>query len=434
MAQFNKNTHSFLEQAKTLFETVMVADQYGNPVSSGNPSGMAIDAFGRARVSTPVTLFDSFNRYQINGGFSTANSANGSTSYLANNSTVLMTVDNTSGTYTKRETTKVFAYQPGKSLQIMSTFVMNAPKVGLTQRVGYFNDSNGVFLNQSGANTVSFIVRSSTNGTLSENSALQANWNLDPLDGTGPSKKVLDLSKTQIVFYDIEWLGVGSVRAGFVIDGQLIHCHSFHHANILSDVYMTTACLPIRYEIFNTAATSGESTLKQICSTVISEGGYDLRGRPRSVGHPVQTLYTLATAGTVYPLVTIRLKATRLDAIVIPKEISILGDGNATRYQWRLIMGGSVSGGSGTWVSVSDSDSVEYKLDATTLTGGTVLSSGYLGISNQSSSGLKLSTDLFKFQLERDGLTSTPTLFTLAIVGATNGDKVVGSIDWQEIT
>ena len=434
MAQFNKNTHSYLDQAKTLYEVVMLADQYGNMVGPANPTGMAVDAFGRARTSQPVTLFDSFNRYQINGGFSTANSATASATYAANSSTVLLNVDTTSGAYAKRETTRVFAYQPGKSLQVMSTFVMNAPKVGLTQRVGYFNDSNGVFLNQSGANTVSFILRSNTSGTPSENPALQANWNMDPLDGTGPSKKILDLTKSQILFFDIEWLGVGSVRAGFVIDGQLIHCHSFHHANLLADVYMTTACLPVRYEIFNTATTDSASTLKQSCSTVVSEGGYDLRGRPRTIGHPVQTLYTLTTAGTAYPLVTLRLKADRLDAIVVPKEISILGDGNATRYQWRLVQGGSVSGGSGTWVSAGATDSVEYKLDATTLTGGTVVASGYVGITNQSSSGITLSTDLFKFQLERDGLTSTPTLFTLALVGATAGDKAVASIDWQEIT
>ena len=79
MAQFNKNTHQYLGDSKTLFEVVMLADQYGNNIGPANPSGMAVDAFGRARSSLPYTLYDSFHRYQDNGKTSTSNSASGAT-------------------------------------------------------------------------------------------------------------------------------------------------------------------------------------------------------------------------------------------------------------------------------------------------------------------------------------------------------------------
>lgn len=429
MAQYSKKNHDYLNHARSLFEVVMIADQFGNPVPGNNPSGSAVDAFGRMRISNPVTLFDSFNRYQVNSGFDSLASAGASVSYNEFNSTVSLNVDSALGSFVKRETTKVFAYQPGKSLQILTTFCFNAQKTGLRQRVGYFNDENGVFLEQSGAD-IAFTVRSNITGTPSDsNKALQSNWNIDPLNGTGPSGLTLDLSKAQIFWSDIEWLGVGSVRCGFVINGQLVHCHTFHHANVLDGTYMTTACLPVRYEIENIAATGSSSTLKQICCSVISEGGYELRGRTKSAGNT--TLHDLTTAGTFYNLISIRLKADRLDAIVVPKNISVFGKGNNTRIHWKLLSGATISGG--TWTSAGSDSAVEYNSTGT-LSGGTGLVEGYIGIDNQSAQTAGLDSDMFKFQLERNGLTDTPIILTLAATGGTNGDDALGAIIWEEIT
>ena len=58
----------------------------------------------------------------------------------------------------------------------------------------------------------------------------QSDWNTDKLDGTGPSGIILDESKAQILWWDFEWLGVGTVRCGFVIDGLFRTCHVFNHA------------------------------------------------------------------------------------------------------------------------------------------------------------------------------------------------------------
>lgn len=429
MAQFNKNTNKYLNHAKSLFEVVMVADQYGNAVSGNNPTGTAVDAFGRMRISNPVTLFDSANRYQINSDFVTDKSVSGaSVSYNQFDSTVSLNVDSTAGSYVRRETTKVFSYQPGKSLQVLATFCFNAPKTGLRQRVGYFNSDNGIFLEQNN-NEISFVVRSKTSGVvLDTNRASQSSWNIDKLDGNGPSLKTLDLTKAQIFWTDIEWLGVGSVRCGFVIDGKLIHCHTFNHANLTQSTYMTTACLPLRYEIENTASTASSSTLKQICCSVISEGGYELRGKPRVVNAP--GFVDLTTAGTFYNLISIRLKDTRLDSIVVPKNINVFGKGNNTYIHWKILSGTTITGG--TWETTSADSAVEYNT-AGTLSNGVALVDGYIGITNQSTQSSELDSELFKFQLERNGLTNTPVIFTLAATGGTNGDDALGSILWDEI-
>lgn len=433
MAQFRKDTHQYLQDNKTLFEVVMLADQYGNRVGPANPTGVAVDAFGRARMSTPLTLFDSSHRFKDNGLWSTANTANSTVTFSSNEGLINLTLTNgNANNEVVRETTKVMSYQPGKSLFILNTMVMGAPKENLRQRVGYFGANNGIFLERSG-NTISFVERSNVTGAVVDTPAVQSSWNYDKLDGTGPSQLTLDLTKAQIFWSDIEWLGVGSVRCGFVINGQLIHCHSFHHANYLDATYITTASLPLRYEIKNVGAVSGGSTLKQICSSVVTEGGYELRGDQKSIGTPVQTAKTLTTAGTYYPMVSLQLKSTNLDAIVILTALSILGiNSNPCSVGWRVIRGGTLA--SPSWTDVTDS-SVQYDLSATGITGGTVLASGYIGITNQASQTIDvLKEALFKFQLQRNGLTSTPEPITIAMSGSVNSISGLASMDWEEVS
>lgn len=434
MAQFRKDRHEYLPDGRTLFEVVMLADQYGNRIGAANPSGVAVDSFGRARGSQPFTLFDSFSRYEDNGKFSTANTATATYSFDANTATTSLTVDTTSGAKVQRETTRVFAYQPGKSLLVLNSFVMNTAQANLAQRVGYFNDLNGIFFEQIGT-TVRFGIRSNVSGSVEHDYVDQANWNKDTLLGavnTSPSQLTLDLTKAHIFWCDIEWLGVGSVRCGFVINGQFVHCHTFHHANLIASTYMTTACLPVRYEIENTGTTAASATLKQICTSVISEGGYELRGKGRSYGQEPNTQRSLATAGTYYPVISLRLKSDKLDGIVIPKDAN-MAPINSAVYKYKLVVGATITGAA--WTSVGTDSCVEYDANnASTMAGGTTLSSGLFNATNQAASSIKLDGDLFKFQLERNGLTSTPTVLTLAVTAGTNSSNVVGTIDWQEFT
>jgi len=434
MAQFRKDRHEYLPDNKTLFEVVMLADQYGNRIGPANPSGVAVDAFGRARQSNPITLFDSFHRYEDNGKFSTANTAGGTTTYSTNESVVNLIVNGTSGAKVQRETTRVFAYQPGKSLLILNTFVMNAPQANLTQRVGYYNDQNGVFIEQVGS-TIRFGIRSFVDGTIQHEYATQSQWNKDTLLGatpSSPSQRTLDLTKAQIFWTDIEWLGVGSVRCGFVIDGQFIHCHTFHHANETTTTYMTTACLPVRYEIENTGTEGSSATLKQICTSVISEGGYEVRGAPRSYGQEPTESRELTTAGTYYPVVSLRLKSTQLDGIAVLRDITIAAL-NQALYKYKIVTGATLTGASFT--SAGNDSCVEYDANnSTTMAGGTTLVSGMYNSTNQSAAGVNLDGDLFKFQLERNGLSNTATTLTLAMASRTSTSNVVATMDWQEFT
>jgi hypothetical protein len=393
------------------------------------------DSFGRLRVSEPFTLFDSSHRYDDNDLWSTATATGGTAVFNANQGLVDLNVTAASGSSVTRESIKVFPYQPGKSLLVLNTFVMSPAKTGLTQRVGYYETNNGFYLEQVD-NQIQFVRRSYVTGSIVNTPVLQSNWNGDKLDGTGPSGITLDLTKAQILWMDLEWLGVGSVRVGFIINGQFIVCHTFNHANLITSTYITTASLPLRYEIFNTAETSEASTLKQICSTVISEGGYELRGKQQSIGTPITAPRTFAVAGTYYPIVGIRLQPTRLDAIVIATAISLIGLGNGKNYQWRVVNGNvAISGGS--WLPAPGDSSVEYNLTGTSATGGRILASGYVNSSNQGSPSINILKEaLFSNQLERDGLTGTPYQLVIEIaIDVTGGlSGAYASIDWEEVS
>lgn len=394
-------------------------------------SGAAADAFGRLRVSNPLTLFDSSHRYADNGLWSTSTASSGAATFSANEGLVNLSVTTSSGSKVYRETTKCFTYQPGKSLLVLNTFVMGAAKTGLRQRAGYFGVANGIYLELDGS-TLSFVERSSVTGSVVETRVSQSNWNGDKLDGSGESGLTLDISKAQILWTDIEWLGLGTVRVGFVINGVFVICHSFHHANLITSTYITTASLPLRYEIENTAATASSSTLKQICSSVISEGGYELRGLQQAVSIPVNSPRTLGTAGTFYPVISLRLKSARLDAVVILTAISLLATSTGN-FNWQVRANGVTTGGA--WSNISAESSVEYNTTGASFTDGRTLASGFFSSTNQSGASVDILKEaLFKFQLERDSFTSTAYELTLLVASDGADDQVVASMDFEEIS
>lgn len=384
-----------------------------------------VDSFGRLRTSNPVTLFDSQNRYTLNTKFYSNTVGTSSVTYNANQSSALLNVDSTASDFVARESKYVFNYQPGKSLLIMSTFVFNAPKSNLVQRVGYFGSDNGYYIQLSGSD-LSVVERSNSTGVVTNNVVTQANWNGDKLDGTGASGIVINPSASQIFYADIEWLGVGSVRTGVVIDGKFINAHTFHHANTTPYTYITTACLPIRYEIFNSGITASSSTLKQICSTVLSEGGYEPREILYCINGPV-TGNTLASS-TVIPLCTFRLAPGRLDAIAVLKQINVACSSQNDLVMWQLVLNGTLTGT--TYAQTTESTNVQVDVSASAISGGRVIETGF---AQTGSTNTLLQSSFFEAQLGRNSFTQTSDTISLCVAGMTTNPKVFWSLAWAEL-
>ena len=413
--------------------TLMASINGAIPVSI---DGTNTDAFGRIRVSQPYTLFDSQSRYAADNQFDTSTSGTGSTTFNTNQSSVSLSVTGGGVGSVVRQTYRVFPYQPGKGLLVLATFQMDSSdSVNLSQRIGYFNTQNGVFFQKvDGVN--SFVLRTNITGTPSDARAVvQSAWNGDKLDGTGTSGLTLDLTHPQILWMDFEWLGVGSVRCGFIINGQYIVCHTFNTANVYgTTVYMTTAILPVRYEI-TTTTTAVAATLTQICSSVISEGGFE----QTSIDHVARrtTVFTnIDTAATFYPIVSIRLASGRTGSVVIPNRVQFLPL-TSQNYEVALLKNPTLTGA--TWAATVPTDSnVEYDVAATAISSvGTIVQTDY--IVSTGSSGVtqtSLSSE-YNWDLQLGAsLAGVSDIYTLAVRtvdGATKGSGV-GSLSFYDLT
>ena len=399
-------------------------------VIGGGDGSNAYDAFGRLRVSNPLTIFDSSNVMSKGTQYDESTTGSATVTYTANKSTVNLNCTEASGDKVIRQTKRVMSYQPGKSLLTFNTFVMNAQTENLEQRVGSFDADNGIFFEDTGTG-YQIVRRSYTSGSSVDDPITQANWNGDKLDGTGASGYTLDPTKASILFTDFEWLGMGSVRVGFVIDGKFITAHTFLNANNLSTVYMQTANLPIRYEIEVTSAlAAGTYTLQQVCSSVISEGGYAPRAVEQMIGTASLGGVNLTTAGTFYNLATIKIKSGRPYAVIVPQGALAAAVSNSD-FELQLRLNATPST---AFSYTSYSDNVEYDLTGTTtITGGTIISKTYLSGKGVSSASVNGDGFNFDYQLGQTIAGASDTL-TLCAKGAANNDNVLGTLKWYDLT
>jgi hypothetical protein len=397
-------------------------------VIGGGDGSTAYDAFGRLRVSNPLTIFDSKNVMSKNNLFDEDLTGSGTVTYTANKSTVNLNVTTASGDKVIRQSKRVMSYQPGKSLLILNTFVMNTPEADLKQKVGTFDANNGIFFYADGT-TLKIVRRTYVTGSPVDTEISQSSWNGDKLDGTGASGYNLNVDKATILFTDYEWLGMGAVRVGFVIDGKFITAHTFLNANDLTTVYMQTANLPIRYEIETTGTISGAAVLQQVCSTAMIEGGYAPSGIQQMIGTASLGGVNLTTAGTFYNLATIKLKSSRPYAVIVSQGFDASAVSNSD-FEVQLILNATPST---AFSYTSYSDNVEYDLTGTkTITGGTIIGKAYL--SGKASNSIKFGDGFnFDYQLGQTIAGVSDTL-TLAAKGASNGDDVLGNLKWVDLT
>jgi hypothetical protein len=399
------------------FETAIQADHRGQLLQQGPDSG-ALDAFGRQRFSQPFTLFDSMLRYSKRTDlWDEAVVGGGTTNYLTNESSLELKTTVASGDTVLRRSRRHLPYQPGKSLIIMASFVGNAPIAGLVQEVGYFDDDNGVMLRANGT-SVQFVVRSSATGAIQEDIVNQSEWNIDSFAG-------FDFTKANIFVTDLEWLGVGRVRCGFVIDGEIRYCHEFNHSNSIDKVYMTSAILPTSYRLYNSSAIASPAVLKQICTSVASEGGYQPTG-PIYVAGRGASSFTAISSETM--VAAIRMASGRTDNVIIPAQIDVSIGGNPSSNivaQWRLRLNPTVSG---TWLDAENGRGNVQTMSTGTFSGGTIIGAGLVAsrssIEFDPESGLGLSLG--------QSINGTSDIIILTIQCSSSEDAT-GLIGWREV-
>jgi hypothetical protein len=440
--------------------TRVVDDALTIPVSTYNSGGLnsvsnpsffalgdspSIDAFARLRVSNPETIFDSKNLYNDADIADNAEniplfydnqevSGSGtSTSYDPNKAQQTLVVGASTAGKRIRQTKMRFNYKPGKSQLVLITFNMHGNDAGIIKQEGLFDDNNGLFLELNGLDTY-LVQRTFSSGSAVDTKVAQSNWNVDPFDGTGPSGITLDFDTTQILIIDFEWLGVGRVRMGFVVNGLIYYAHNFNNANNLSVVYMSTPNLPLRSAIENDG-TGVSSNLSQICCTVISEGGNTDSGSIRYASTE-GTHVDANTENNVYAIMGIRLKTNYIGASVKIMNAALQLHSATSKCEWFLV-GNPVVAGTFTYVGESMSAcEIARGATANTVTGGIKFGGGFIesqgaqsGSSGSQSKGIE---NAILLGSAIDGTRDSIVLCIRPIGGSTNVD-VEGSLTWREL-
>lgn len=302
-----------------------------------------LDAFSRLRVSNPLTLFNAQFTYNLQPLlFQQVTSGVGAT--IAHNTTnryAAMTFAATpTGGQCYMQSYEYFTYQPGKSQLAFLTFNFEGGVADVLKFAGYSDGVNGVEFQLNGT-TPRFTIYSGT-GTGNQ-SVNQSSWNLDKLDGTGPSGYTLDLTKVQIFVVDLQALYAGRVRIGFDIGGTIIYAHQFLHANSVAPPYLQTATLPVRCGM--TCTNTVSTTMYFLCTTVISEGGLD---EPSTFGYNfIQSSGAINVATSPTHMLSLRPKLTfngitnRSKLVFI--DLEFFNNGNQPVY-WQLSIGQAISG------------------------------------------------------------------------------------------
>lgn len=354
--------------------------------------GPNIDAFGKLRTSTPYTLFDSKTLHNKQSLFwSQAVSGTGVVQFTGETDASVTLSAAASGHFAIRQTTQRFNYQPGKSQLAIFTGVLT-PVSNAIKRYGLFmsltaapyDPTVGLYFETQtdSASSIAVVQQNSTNLVPSV-SARREDWNIDKLDGNGPSRKTLHLSAANIFLIDYEWLGVGRVRFGTVLDGQICYCHEINNAGQVQGAYLKTPNLPVRAEIRQTG--SGVASMKMICSSVMSEGGADFTGVTRAADSgPRLTIGTDVRRA----ILGLRLQANKLDSVneVINASAICSTSNNATQaaYKYEILHNPygtnyfGVSGG--TWADVDTNSNFQYwrpSAGGNEPFNGTVITSGY---------------------------------------------------------
>ena len=455
----NSTNYVHLDESNLLeLHRAMDYNILGQPIirtlTSDTPGSAAIDAFGRGRFAVPYTIADYSHVYGQEEEMITETSGSGTTSNKPDEASIELSLGTGDTDFVVHQSRQYHQYQPGKSQLVMMSFTFQSVRANTSKRLGYFDDRNGVFLQQAGDGTVSIVKRSYSSGAPVDTTINQADWNLNKLDGSVASLGLtLDLTKTHLLMIDFQWLGVGRIRVGFAIGGTIVYCHEFKHANSATTVYWSNPALPVRCEMRNTGTAVGTTTMLQTCATVISEGGDQTTGASHSAVTPVKASKSWGNGdiGRRQVVLALRLKnsvVSRPNRGLIKLNSYSLQSSSASVIleMWRLTDSSRLSRSDSTaptWVDVEGESIAQVSYDAQFIETGNLIysfktDSSFIAANNpsgkQSSGVSSLGATIAKRDYIAQNYDSTDSQVWCMTATAltTTSTNVWGSLTWNE--
>jgi hypothetical protein len=422
MAQWNKNEQDYLNQERSLFEVFNIADHWGNqtdwrPNFSNN---------NRLKISPFQTVF--FNTFQYGKETDVWDErvvgiATGTWNQYGSN--IVMEVGSTAGSKIIRQTKNVMRYIPGRPATLTFAIRLEEPKVGIRRRFGLFDDSNGAYFEDDGG-TYSYVIRTTTSGITTETRVGRDGWNGEKFDGNGWTGVTANPTKQQMISISYEWYGAGTVEFNWLMKGETVRSHKFDHSNIADKVWCSTPFLPIRCEIENITGVAGTHYLYQGSNSLIQDGNADKLGTLLSQPNSL-TGTTMSSANVLYPIVSLRLKSTALQSVMLLRSLQAVTNDNTNIY-WRLLENATLTGAN--WTDHADPNSfIQYDISSTAVSGGKDILSGFTISGGSSLVEIDRLADL---QLGRSGIGTISDTYTLACASPNVNKTALAVLNWIE--
>ena len=400
---------------------------YGRPIIRVDDEAVQHTSKNRRKISTSRQIF--FNTYQYTKDpqiwdEETTGTASSTFSEFAGG--IFLEVGSAVGDEIIRQTRNVIQYVPGRPNDVTFAIRLNTFETGVRKRFGLFDELNGTYF-EKGVDDYYVVIRRNTPDGIVERRVARPDWNVDRMDGTGPSELVLDEDAIQMFTLEYEWYGAGVVEYKLIFDNTSYTLHRFNSGNIEQLPWANTPYLPVRFELTNVDGVPGTHQILQGSTSVISEGEVGPLGREENVTTPLDGI-TTDNAKVFQPILSVRLRPDRLKGVVIPLEFQIASLDNTPLF-YRIIRDTALTGAA--WSNVGPNSFVEYDDSATAYIGGDAIQTGYISSNNQG--------EVFQFlketilQLGRNNMGTEPQTFTL--LGATTqaNKEVFASLSWVEI-
>jgi hypothetical protein len=411
----------------------------GAPVPIFHSDSANLDAFSRLRTSDPVGLFSSkmlYDNAPLTYDDQQTSGASTSSTYNNNQASVtLSATGNVAGTRI-RQSFRRFNYQPGRSQLVALTGIIaatGAAAAGITRRIGQFDGYNGFFFQYGGTPGDGYLsvgIRTYTSGSAVDTLIIQSSWNIDKMNGSGPSGITLDVTKAQIFIIDYQWLGVGRIRYGFDINGVIYYVHQITPANNQALVSISTPNNPIRYEIIsNGAGSAATATLIHICASVVSEGGGLDVGYPISINSST-TAFTTNNSTNIFPIIALQLQSNKLGATVDISSVTVTSTTANAQLLFQIYLNPTLTGTALSYSAITNSV-CQYSLGTTgtTVSGGTIIHQEF--ISNRSGTSLNVSSFGVRTLGTYINNTSETLVFAISSVPAAS-NAVYMTVNWRE--
>lgn len=347
-----------------------------------------------------------------------------------------MATTTASGDKAELRTKRFLVYQPFRTHVITMAMILGEGKTNLVKRFGQYTNFNGWYFEQNG--TSEFYVGYRNNsfeatGTI-DTRIERANWNVDRLDGTGPSGLNISTLLNNALTFVIEyvWHGTQGIRFEIEYFDKLYPVHEVVWSATEEKPFARSALLPLNYEIENTGAVATSSTMYVGPASFNIEGGEERAGLRFSRGNRPTEAVT-ATSTTVPNYIfgirpKLQINSINNRGSITPLAYQIFSDADIY-YEIQL----QAIPTNGTWTSIGATSITEYSFDFTTLsTEGYTIASGYVQGSNNRSGNIANSFEDLE-TVEIDTLNSNAQLaIVVRAYKISSNAEVRASIKWKE--